>query len=511
MERRRRGGQWSEPDPELSEPMREIVSLLRGLIDLSGIRLKGVRQRLLEEHESGPRPPSYHVLSERLRGRGLRNNPWLIYAIIAAVAPAQDQEALNEQVQKHLSDNRAAPTTTQPQEQRGSTPGTHAVPAERELLDTLRRNQSLDKKVKLLEARLARRDKEVQSLKEQLAKASRQPAAPPPEGRPATERKASTGTAADGHTTPGNPAPATGSASGPSPADASAVADALRAMPHLRTVTGTALRDAFDSVLDGPRTGRFDPATLGKAEKSFLDSRATLTLLRAWGFQPGDESDALIAGQDVTLKFTAGTTWTVTPGQIGRVCLLVSADDHASTFSLGVLRIGPEHVSRAANRDFKRTLSVAGRQAITWILRDAPLPENTLLHLPEQLRAQIFATEPGRGSAARTHTLFGLVQGRILSRTTVATVAMTSDYPRRIRDAQRELRRSGIVVLGGRESALARGLGLPAPSGEEWISQRLTRLRPHQGHVPHILLAGEPWTVAGPDDPVEEIPSPFTP
>ncbi|ALO13427.1 regulatory protein [Streptomyces venezuelae] len=62
-----------------------------------------------------------------------------------------------------------------------------------------------------------------------------------------------------------------------------------------------------------------------------------------------------------------------------------------------------------------------------------------------------------------------------------------------------------------RESALARGLGLPEPGGEEWISQRLTRLRPDQGAVPHILLAGEPWTVAGPDDPVEEIPSPCTP
>ncbi|CUM35857.1 hypothetical protein BN2537_679 [Streptomyces venezuelae] len=76
-----------------------------------------------------------------------------------------------------------------PWEQRGSTRGTHAVPTERELLGTLRRNRSPDKKVKLLEARLARRDKEVQSLKEQLAKASRQPAAPPSEGRPATERK----------------------------------------------------------------------------------------------------------------------------------------------------------------------------------------------------------------------------------------------------------------------------------------------------------------------------------
>ncbi|MFK0050016.1 NaeI family type II restriction endonuclease [Streptomyces sp. NPDC090741] len=292
----------------------------------------------------------------------------------------------------------------------------------------------------------------------------------------------------------------------------SAVADALRGMRDFEALTAAALRRAFDGVLDGGRTGRFDVNTLGTAEKVYIATKITHELLGAWGFQPGRGTGLLIGGQEVTLKVTMGRTWTIAPGEVGTLCLLVSADDQRSCWSLGLIRIEPEHLIRGlGNRDGKRMLSAAGRQATAWLFPDAPLPENTLLHLPAPLREELFAPEAVGGSSQdRTNSLLRLVQGRVLNRTTIRTVALSEDAPKRVRDARNDLRREGILVLGGmrQHAEIARSLGLPEPRNGEWVSQRVTRRRPDHGGSPSVTLSGEVWTVAGPDDPVEEAPNP---
>ncbi|MGX5188246.1 NaeI family type II restriction endonuclease [Streptomyces avermitilis] len=58
----------------------------------------------------------------------------------------------------------------------------------------------------------------------------------------------------------------------------------------------------------------------------------------------------------------------------------------ASRWELGVLEVAPEQPR--ANRDGKQTLSAAGREAIHWLFKDAPLPEDLLLHLDQQSLAQ---------------------------------------------------------------------------------------------------------------------------
>ncbi|MCX5441269.1 NaeI family type II restriction endonuclease [Streptomyces sp. NBC_00063] len=497
-------------------PMREIVGLLRDLVDSSGCQLKGLQQLLLAQHREGPRPPSYQVLSDRLRGRGLQNNASLIYVIIEVLAPPERKEAMAEEVRRHLVNARAVPAVRSPQTSREPTPGT----PDPELVDVLRENRGLRSKVDRMERRLARKEKDLQALRDQLAAVERRAPAssvgprdeptavapPSPEERVAAARSGNADLAA----ATSGPSFAVGAGTGSGSSDVATVADALRGMPTLEATTANALRYAFDSVLDGRRTGRFDPATLGKSERAYLGAKVTHELMAAWGFQPGQETDLLIGRQEVALKFTTGATWTVAPEEVGRVCLLVSANDQRSRWSLGLVRIESGHLSRTANRDFKRTLSAAGRQAIIWIFHNAQLPENTLLHLPAPLREQIFATEVGEGSSqTRTNNLFKLAQGRILNRTTVSTVSVTADGPKRVRAAREALRSDGILVLGGtsRQATIARNLGLPVPRDGEWISRRVTRRRPEHGDAPSIALSDDVWTLAGPDDPVEKAPS----
>ncbi|MGW0283633.1 NaeI family type II restriction endonuclease [Streptomyces sp. NPDC003236] len=519
MAHRKRGGQWSEPDPDLSTPMREIVRLLRDLVDSSGIRLKGLQQLLLAEHREGPRPPSYQVLSDRLRGRGLQNNASLIYSIIAVLAPQERKEAIADEVRQHLLDARAVLAAASPQASQKPASGR----TDPELVDVLRENRVLRNKVERMERGLARKEKELQALRERLRAAER-PTSTVLVG--STQDEPTTVTRFSPHTsaasvpsvradvTAATDAPASAADAGTGymyeSSDVTTVSDALRDIPDFETTTAAALRNALDRVLDGQRTGRFDLAKLVKTEKIYLGAKVTHELMAAWRLQPGRETDLLIGRQEVALKFTTGSTWMITPGEVGRMCLLVCANDQRSCWSLGLIRIAPGHLSKAANRDFKRTLSAAGRKAVVWLFRDAPLPENTLLHLPASLRAEIFASDvSGRGSQARANNLFRLVQGRILNRTTISTVSLDTDYVKRARAARETLRAEAILLLGGfgQQAEIARTLGLPVPRNGEWVSRRVTRRRPHHGDAPSITLSDEMWTLAGPDDPVETAPS----
>lgn len=516
MAHRRRGGQWVELDPELSEPMLKIVQILRELVDCSGLRLKGVQQLLLAEHQSGPRPPSYHGLSQRLRGEGLQNNAWLIHLIIETLAPQERKEVLTAEVSQHLLDARAVRMAGAAQAQQKPTQET-ATP---ELLDVLRENRELHKEAEQLRRRLERKDKDLRALRHKLAAAETRVPSPrvAAASRPAQDVRENRvdGVPANKVSVPVRPesldleADAQQSPGGRSSSDAGlrAVEGALRGMPNFRQLTARALRRALDSVLDGGRTGRFDVKALGTAEKVYISTKITHEIMGAWGFRPGAGPGLFIKGEKVTLKATMGRTWAVAPDELGTLCLLVSADDQHSRWSLGLLRIGPEHLIRAVgNRDGKRMLSASGRQAAMWFFQDQPLPENTLLQLPAPLREEILVSEEYGGTGRdRTHRLFKLVQGRAINHTTIRTVAMTQASERQIREARSALSREGILVFGREHAPVAHALGLPVPHSGEWVSQRVTRLRPDHGDAPSVLLSGEAWTKAEPDDPIEEAP-----
>lgn len=165
-------------------------------------------------------------------------------------------------------------------------------------------------------------------------------------------------------------------------------------------------------------------------------------------------------------------------------------------------------LNTGGNRDAKTTLAKAGRAAIRWLFYDAPLKANMLLQLSPEDAGAVFGQRSGQG---RVDELFLRAQGKLVSRTVVATVAMQEDYMKRVRyngGSRSRLQPRGIVILGHYRSHgdVARRLGLPIPQAGDSVSVRLARSRLHHGDAPSIELGGEQWTRALPSDPEETVP-----
>ncbi|MDX3213980.1 NaeI family type II restriction endonuclease [Streptomyces sp. ME02-6991-2B] len=100
------------------------------------------------------------------------------------------------------------------------------------------------------------------------------------------------------------------------------------------------------------------------------------------------------------------------------------------------------------------------------------------------------------------------MQGQLLDRSAVRTVAMDRDSPKRVREARRNLWTEGIFVLGHQEDQprIATALGLPQPNKVEWVSVRVARQQPGDGEAPSVEIDGGEWRIAAPDDPIESAP-----
>ncbi|MGW4792642.1 NaeI family type II restriction endonuclease [Nonomuraea sp. NPDC004297] len=280
---------------------------------------------------------------------------------------------------------------------------------------------------------------------------------------------------------------------------------------------GRVLRDTFDQLLDGERTGRFDPQALSKTEKTHAGTLVEINLQREFEFDNGQDMDYRIAGIDVDCKFSKDLGgWMIPPEALDEICLLVWADDRKSLWSAGLLRAEASKLTqsgattRKGNRDKKLRLNKENLHLVRWLWKDVELIENILLHLNPDIRNSILGFSSGQ---ARINELFRLVQGRRIGRGTVRTVARQLDYMARIREdggttrARPRLRQEGIIILGeGLEhGVIAKELGGPIPQKGEFVSFRIARARPHHAAKPATTLWGEHWVVAEPDDPVEKL------
>lgn len=255
-----------------------------------------------------------------------------------------------------------------------------------------------------------------------------------------------------------------------------AVAEVVLSVDRQGSRFGCAIRESIDQVLDGQRTRRWNYDQLHKTEKTHLGTIIEINVHRAFRFADGIEMDYLIAGVDVDCKFSRSLGgWQIPVEALGHVCLVVWADDAAGRWSAGLVRVTEDRLRPGRNRDLKRVLNDDGLRQIRWLWRDQPLLENLLLHLDPETRNRILTVSGRDSGQKRIDALFRLVQGRIISRTTVLTVGQQDDAPKRARDARRHLRAEGIIVLGhqGDHPRIAARLGLPIPKKGEWISARL--------------------------------------
>ncbi|WP_370946155.1 NaeI family type II restriction endonuclease [Amycolatopsis sp. cg5] len=276
------------------------------------------------------------------------------------------------------------------------------------------------------------------------------------------------------------------------------------------------LRDTLDQLYDGQRTGRWCYEQLHKTEKTHMGTLVEINLHREFAFEDGDSMDYKIAGHEVDCKYSMSKVWMLPPEAIGHICLLLWADDRKQAWSAGLIRVRRDYLNLGANRDRKNTLNKEARSAIIplWSQHQKLAP-NLFLELSDEHRERIFGARGKRGVSgqARVNELFRLVQGRIVRRAEIATVAQQDDSMKRARDsggARDYLRGEGVLVLGhqDKDPLVARSLGLSCPKKGEVIAARVVPVGLGSGRQV-AEIGGELWAIAREDEPV--VPAPIVP
>lgn len=294
--------------------------------------------------------------------------------------------------------------------------------------------------------------------------------------------------------------------------DLFAVANLLRTADPDGRKTAVALREAFDQIYDGRRTGRWDYSQLMKTEKTHLGTVVQIVLQRELGLEDGQRLDFSAAGIEFDCKWSRNLyQWefptemylTKSNEQQPSLALLIWANEQTERWASGLIRIGPEFLHGGqGNRDKKRKLNLAGCDRIHWLYRDAPMIPNTLVRHPD-LAGSLLAAQSGQEAIAR---LFRELQQEIINQATIEAIAQQTDCAKRVRDARIALAPEGIVIFGPYHPhpAMAHDLGLPVPKSGSFVS---ARLHPWLGDDrAHTTIAGAEWRLAESNDDVRQAP-----
>lgn len=257
-----------------------------------------------------------------------------------------------------------------------------------------------------------------------------------------------------------------------------ALMDAAGGPARLEQLVGEILRECVDKVIQTPKTGRRFYDELQNTEKTHIGTCVEIDLRSELGLKRGKTQDLDVAGHDVDVKFTGRMAWMIPPEAIGHACILLSANEDAATFTMGLFVAKQEYLTVGANRDAKKTISSTGKAHIHWLFEDVPYPKNFWLTVTKAAAAKIAA---GRSGNERMMTLFREVLDRPISRKVIADVAGQLDFTRRVRadgtgGTRNQLAKEGIVVLSGTQSRdleLIDKLGLPSISRTEYLAHRL--------------------------------------
>lgn len=273
------------------------------------------------------------------------------------------------------------------------------------------------------------------------------------------------------------------------------------------------IRETFDQLYDGAHTGHYRPDQLRKTEKTHCGSLVEINLQRALGLNNGDDMDYKVAGVDVDCKFSMyDYQWMLPRESVNHICLVITADEHTSKWSAGVVRVTEERLNRGKNQDSKRTLNVLGRESVEWLFRKAPYPENTLLHLPQK---DVLAISGAGGGTQRVAELFRRTEGRAVWRGVVATVGQQLDYMKRVRrngGARDILTPEGYFVLAGHkpgQRAAAEALRLPAIGPGEFVAVRVVEAEHSFGGSAAEDRSGRRWRRALAGEPASQADAHF--
>lgn len=265
------------------------------------------------------------------------------------------------------------------------------------------------------------------------------------------------------------------------------------------------LRRTYDMLYNGQETGRYKWEQLFKTEKTHFGTLFEINAQREFGFYDGDTLDYSISGIEVDAKWSQKDGgWMLPPESFGHVILVATGSDLTSTWSLGLVRVTEENRRTTSNRDSKTQLNPVGRAAIAWLWRDAPLSPNVLLQLPDTVVDHILEPRSGQEKILR---LLRSAEGRIIHRSTIATVGRQLDPMKRLRGnggARTLLAQEGFLVLTGNyHAALAARFGAPVPIPGEVVAIRVV-----PGGANDVPLGGGFWRRAAADEAVI-VPAPL--
>lgn len=212
----------------------------------------------------------------------------------------------------------------------------------------------------------------------------------------------------------------------------------------LYTLIGKALRQAFDEVIDGPRTGRYSIEELEKTEKTYIGTKVEIVLRNKLNLKRGSRLDNNICGHEVDTKFSLTNGWMIPREAIDQLCLLIGGNDKSGVFSVGLLRMTADKLTNGTNQDGKKSISAAGKKHIRWIIDSYPLPRNFVLDIPAEIRADILSKTSG---VQRMRALFTSMTNQIIPRMAIEQVAQQKDALKRAREMKEILSHEGYKIV----------------------------------------------------------------
>ncbi len=231
------------------------------------------------------------------------------------------------------------------------------------------------------------------------------------------------------------------------------------------------LRQAFDEVIDAPRTGRFTLSETEKTEKTYVGTKVEILLRNYLAVPKGATLDMLVDGVEIDIKNTTARDWMLPREVVGHPALLVRSSEKTALCDVGIVICRPGYLRLSTNQDGKGQLSASQHINIWWILRQHPYPPNFFEVLSVTERNRIMAAG---GGTARIAALFEAVQSKPISRHQVTALAQQQDPLKRIRrngGARDILAPKGIAILWGqRDRALIEKLNLGPVTADEFIS-----------------------------------------
>ena len=212
--------------------------------------------------------------------------------------------------------------------------------------------------------------------------------------------------------------------------------------PHL-------VRQAYDEVIDTPRSGRLTLDELESTEKAYIGIKVKILLQGLLRFPKG-KLDMEIDGIDVEVRNTVGDNWVIPSAAINHVCILVKSNEEKSVCSFGLFLAKTENLDSGTNKNENRSVSKSGKENTLWLLKDIEYPVSFWEKIDPAIAEEVFLQRHG---TKRLEVLFRRLLETPISRTVIAGIAQQRDYMKRIRKnggARDKLAKEEIAILGGK-------------------------------------------------------------